>query len=133
MRGEPVSKKRARAPQGVCAIIRAEAKPGAGAKLKWLLAELAQDVRASEEGCASYVVTHTIGAPRHFAVLAHFTSWEAFEAHAETQHLTRVLPELTALLAAPISMEIFLELAPLRRAVRVGDARREVEPERQRK
>lgn len=112
-------------------IMRTEAKPGADAKLKWLLAELAQDVRAGEEGCASYVVTHMMGSPTHFAVLAHFTSWEAFEAHAETPHLTRVLPDLTALLAAPISMEICLELAPLRRPVRVGDARREVEPERQ--
>jgi hypothetical protein len=28
-----------------------------------------------------------------------------------------VLPRLTALLAAPISMELFLELAPLRRTV----------------
>jgi hypothetical protein len=51
-----------------------------------------------------------MGSRQHFAVHARFTCWDAFNAHAETAHLERVLPRLTALLATPISMELFLEL-----------------------
>jgi quinol monooxygenase YgiN len=116
----------------VCVIVRAEAHPGADEKLASLLADLAVRVDADEPECLSYVVTRMIGSSEHFAVHARFASWEAFEAHAETPHLSRVLPRLTALLAAPISMELFLELAPPRRTVRIDDARREVEAQRHR-
>lgn len=117
---------------GVCVLIRAEAKPGSDEEFAKLLDELANDVRADEPGCTNYVVTRMMGSHEHFAVHARFASWDAFNAHAETPHLVRVLPRLTALMATPISMEIFLELAPLRRAVRIDDARRKVEAQRHR-
>ncbi len=133
MRGSPTYGKRARAPSGVCLIVRAEAHSGAGEELAALLSQLAEEVLDSEADCSSYVVTRMMGSSEHFAVHARFTSWEAFNAHAETEHLTRLLPQLTALLATPISMEIFLELPGRRRAFRIDDARGEVEAERQRK
>jgi quinol monooxygenase YgiN len=43
-------------------------------------------------------------------VHAHFADWRAFKDHAETAHLKRVLPRINALLAAPIAMEIYLEV-----------------------
>ncbi len=116
----------------MCVIIRAQSHVGADEEVASLLAELAVRVRADEPKCKSYAVTRTIGSSEHFAVHARFESWDAFNAHAETPHLSRVLPRLTPLLATPISMELFLELAPLRRTVRIDDARRKVEAERHR-
>ena len=113
-------------------MIRAQSRVGADEELASLLAELASRVRADEPECTSYVVTRMMGSNEHFAVHARFSSWDAFNAHAETPHLSRVLPRLPALLATSISMELFLELAPLRRVVRIDDARRKVEAERHR-
>ena len=128
-----ISSRRRRAPQseGVCVIVRAETRPGVDEELAALLTEFADRVRADEAGCTSYVVTRMMGSREHFAVHVRFTSWEAFRAHAETAHLRDALPRLTALLATPLSMEIFLEL-PLWRAVRIDDAGREVEAQRHR-
>jgi quinol monooxygenase YgiN len=130
----PLSSLRLRTPQAeaVCVIVRAEARAGADKDLAALLGELAAHVRADEPDCTFYTVTRMMGSSEAFAVHARFASWEAFEAHAETAHLTRALPLMTALLATPISMELFLELAPLRRTVRIDDARRKVQPERHR-
>ncbi len=128
------SSRRFRTPQaeGVCVVVRAEARIGADKDLAALLADLAARVHADEPDCTSYVVTRMMGSSEAFAVHARFASWEAFEAHAETPHLTRALPLMTALLATPISMELFLELAPVCRPIRIDDARRKVEAERHR-
>lgn len=117
---------------GVCVVIRAETRPGADEDFAELLDELAHDVRADEPGCTDYIVTRMMGSHQHFAVHARFASWDAFSAHAETPHLVRVLPRLSALMTAPISVEIFLEQAPLRRTVRIDDARRKIEAQRHR-
>lgn len=116
----------------MCVIIRAQSRVGADEEIASLLAELELRVRADEPACLSYIVTRMIGSSEHFAVHARFSSWDAFDAHAETPHLSRLLPRLTALLATPISMELFLELAPLNRTVRIDDARCKVEAERHR-
>jgi quinol monooxygenase YgiN len=98
-------------PRGaICAIVRAETRDGAGAEFMALLSDLAHRVRAEEERCVSYVVTRAMGSPQHFAVHARFADWTAFEDHAETAHLKRLLPRINALLASPIAMEIYLEV-----------------------
>ena len=74
------------------------------------MSDLARHVRAEEAGCDSYTVTRAMGSQAHFAVHARFLDWSAFEEHAETPHLNRLMPRLNALLASPISMEIFLEV-----------------------
>ncbi len=94
----------------VCAVVRAETLPGRDEEFAALIGDLAQIVRNEEGGCESYVVTRAMGSRDHFAVHARFLDWEAFEGHAETPHLSRLMPRLTALLAAPVSMEIFLEI-----------------------
>lgn len=101
--------RRAPQAQSVCVVLRAEAKIGADEDVEWLLNDLAIRVRAEEPGCTSYVITRMMGSHEHFAVHARFKDWDTFNAHAETAHLARVLPRLTALLASPVSMEIFLE------------------------
>jgi quinol monooxygenase YgiN len=91
-------------------VMRAEAQPGVDDEFEALLQDLAARVAADEPECASYVVTRMMGSERHFAIHARFSGWSAFERHGDTEHMTRVLPHLAALLAAPASMEVFLEV-----------------------
>lgn len=109
---EPRQKRATVAQQGraVCAVLRAETHNGADAEFEALMADLAHAVRADEPGCSSYVVTRAMGSTAHFAVHARFADWDAFEDHADTAHLKRLMPRLSALLAQPLSMEIFLEI-----------------------
>jgi quinol monooxygenase YgiN len=98
-------------PEGaICAVVRVQAREGTGSDFAALLNDLAYSVRADEDGCTSYVVTRAMGSPEHFAVHARFADWGAFEGHAETAHLKRLMPRINALLAAPMAMEIFLEV-----------------------
>ena len=109
--GEQSDSSRTKTPQGaICAVVRAETRNGLGVEFAALLSDLAHQVRAEEDGCKSYVVTRAMGSPEHFAVHAHFRNWRAFQDHAETPHLKRLLPRINALLAAPIAMEIYLEV-----------------------
>lgn len=107
---EQSSSGRARHTGPVCVVVRAETLEGADEDFLTLLTDLAHHVRAEEPGCASYVITRQIGSRQHFAVHVRFRTWQAFEDHAETPHLRRLLPRLTAHLATPVSMEIFLEV-----------------------
>ena len=90
--------------------VRAEARDGAEGDFEYLLMDLAGSVGSDEPGCISYVVTRQMGSDRHFAVHARFVDWRAFRRHAVTPHFNRMLPRLTELMAAPVSMEIFLEV-----------------------
>lgn len=99
----------ARAPLSVCALVRAEVRTGRDEEFAALLGDLAHQVRAEEPGCTSYFVTRMMGSPNHFAVHARFRDWHAFEGHADTEHLARIMPRLAAMLATPLSMEIFVE------------------------
>jgi quinol monooxygenase YgiN len=109
---EPSQALRAQAPRprAVCAILRAETRAGADNEFEALINDLAHYVRTEEAGCDSYTVTRAMGSQAHFVVHARFLDWDAFEGHADTPHLNRFMPRLSALLAAPLSMEIFLEV-----------------------
>jgi quinol monooxygenase YgiN len=96
-----------REPGGVCALMRAQTHPGADEEVEALLRDLSRQVRAEEPGCAAYVVTRMLGSRSHFAIHAQFEDMAAFEQHAETEHLKQAMPRLSALLAAPLSMELF--------------------------
>ncbi|HRP12692.1 MAG TPA: antibiotic biosynthesis monooxygenase, partial [Terricaulis sp.] len=85
-------------------VARIEAAPGAASAVAQGLAALAAAVRAGEAGCTSYYVTHSIGAPQHFAAHARFSDWAAFKAHAETAHMEAALARITPRLAAPVSL-----------------------------
>jgi len=108
---EPSRAQAALAPQvgNVCAILRAETRAGRDEDFAAVMSDLAHHVRADEPGCESYVVTRAMGSPAHFAIHARFKDWRAFEAHADTAHLSRLMPRLNSLLVAPMAMEIFLE------------------------
>lgn len=94
----------------VCLLIRAETHPGLEHRFQALLTDLAYSIRAEEGDCLSYVTTRPIGTQTHFVVHARFANWRAFERHGATSHLERAMPRLAPLLAAPISLEIFLEV-----------------------
>ena len=112
MWAEPIKFRRADAPsrRPVCVTVRGEAREGAENDFEAILRDLAFSVDAEEPDCTSYVITRQMGSHRHFVVHARFIDWRAFQRHAETPHFNRVLPRLSALLAAPVSMEIFLEV-----------------------
>lgn len=112
MWAEPVKARRARAPEDsvVCVIVRAEAREGHDRAFEALLKDLAFDISVDEPACLAYVVTRAMGSPSHFAVHARFKQWRAFLEHSETPHFNRALPRLTALLASPVSLEIFFEV-----------------------
>lgn len=109
---EPIRLRRAVAakPRAVCAIIRAETLPEADIVFERRVRAFAQEVLAFEPGCSSYVVTRQLGSSTHFAAHVRFESWRAFNLHARSAHLERAMPELTALMARPISIEIFFEV-----------------------
>lgn len=94
----------------VCAIARAEVHPGREEEFEFLLADMALQVKANEKACTFYSVTRALGSATHFAVHARFKDWEAFKAHPETPHMEQLLAHLSPLLAAPIGLEIFLEV-----------------------
>src|SRR5690242_6016667 len=112
MWAEPIKFRRADAPsrRAVCVTVRGEVSDGALDEAEALLKDLAFSVDVDEPGCTSYVLTRQMGSRRTFVVHARFVDWRAFQRHAETPHFNRMLPRLTALLAAPVSMEIFLEV-----------------------
>jgi quinol monooxygenase YgiN len=95
-------------PSGICAVLKAETHPGFDEEFEALLRDFAYQVRDGEAGCDSYVVTRMIGSRNHFAVHAQFSDMDAFERHADTKHMAKTMPRLNALLATPISMEIFV-------------------------
>lgn len=91
-------------------MFHAEAKQGADEACEALLADLAHRVRTDEAGCEAYVVTRALGETARFVIHARFTDWRAFEEHADTTHMSRIMPRLSALLASPLAMELFLEI-----------------------
>lgn len=90
--------------------MRAEVREGADEDFEHLLSDLARAVNADEPGCESYVATRAMGSKEHFVMHARFMDWRAFEGHAETAHMTELMPRLNALLAGPLVMEIYLEI-----------------------
>lgn len=112
MWAEPLKARRARAPaeSPVCVIVRAETHDGQDRAFEVLLKDLAVQIGQDEPRCSAYVVSRAMGSPNHFAVHARFQDWRAFLDHSETPHFNRALPRLTALLASPVSLEIFFEV-----------------------
>ncbi len=113
MMGLPEPRTRAAlAPQSkaVCAIFRAETRQGADEEFASLIADLAWHVRNEEPACEAYVVTRAMGSSKHFAIHTRFDDWHAFEAHADTPHMAKLMPRLSALLVAPLTLEIYREV-----------------------
>ena len=106
----PSQRKPARHEGAVCVTARLEASAGAQTVLEEALGAFAAAVRGEEPACTTYYITRAIGADRHFAGHARFIDWAAFKAHAETPHMTHLLARLTPALAAPVALEIFLEI-----------------------
>lgn len=109
---EPIRLRQALAnkPRAVCAIVRAEVLSGADMAFERRVRAFAREVLKYERQCASYVVTRQLGSPVHFAAHMRFDTFRAFTDHAKSVHLENALPELTGLLARPISIEIFFEV-----------------------
>jgi quinol monooxygenase YgiN len=100
----------ARGEAKVCMIVRGEAREGADEAVEQLLADFAHMVRAHEPGCRGYFIARAVGSRLHFAAHARFNGWIALRRHAASKHMQDLLPHLMAQLAAPVSLEVFLEV-----------------------
>lgn len=100
----------ARSETKVCLLVRGEARPGADEDVERILAGFAEQVRAGEPGCRSYFITRAVGSRLHFVAHARFDGWIALRRHAASAHMQAMLPHLMANLAAPVSLEVFLEV-----------------------
>lgn len=96
-------------PRSVCVVMRGQTKPGDADQFETLLNDFVDKVQTLERGCSSYVATRLLGSENNFAVHARFAGWHSFQRHAITAHMKRALPRLSALLATPVSLEIFIE------------------------
>jgi quinol monooxygenase YgiN len=94
----------------LCVVIRAEVVGGLDEEFARRLKDLCETVRGSESGCLAYSATRVMGSRTHFAVHARFTGWIALHRHTLTPHMKEALPLLTALMASPVSLEIFMEV-----------------------
>ncbi len=100
----------ARSEAKVCMLVRGEARPGADEAVEQILAAFAAKVRALEPGCRGYFITRSVGSREHFVAHARFDGWIALRRHAASAHMQEMLPHLMAELAAPVSLEVFLEV-----------------------
>jgi quinol monooxygenase YgiN len=94
----------------VCIIVRGEAREGEAERVEKLLRTYAYQVRNEELGCDAYTVTRLIGSEHHFAVHGRFINWDALKTHGETDHLHKLMEQMTPHLATPISIEIYVEV-----------------------
>ena len=74
-----------------------------------LLRELVAATR-TEKGNISYTYCQDVNTPDTFAMLEVWESQEAMTAHLQSEHFTRILPQLTERMAEPTRLEVYNEL-----------------------
>ena len=88
--------------EGRILTVSFRAKTGNAALVAKLLGELAEASRA-EPGCILYEVGRNEADPDRFVIVERFESHAAFEAHQETEHYKRVVPQLFPGLAEDVN------------------------------
>ena len=63
-----------------------------------------------EPGNLAYTYCRDANAPDTFAMLEVWDSQEAMTAHLQSEHFTRILPQLTEKMAEPTRLEVYHEL-----------------------
>ena len=74
-----------------------------------LIRELVAATR-TEKGNISYTYCQDVNTPDTFAMLEVWESQEAMTAHLQSEHFTRILPQLTEKMAEPTRLEVYSEL-----------------------
>ncbi len=84
----------------VTVIAHARAKPGQQEQAREILEELVSPSRA-EEGCINYDLHQSTEHPELFVFHENWTSAEALDAHAKSEHIARFRKKLGAVLEEP--------------------------------
>lgn len=71
-------------------------KPGVREEYLEIARELAEETK-KEEGCIQYVLYEDIKEPAILTMIEEWTDEEAINAHMESAHMKRIIPELRAL------------------------------------
>jgi len=74
-----------------------------------LLRELVAATR-TEKGNISYTYCQDVNTPDVFAMLESWETEEAMKAHLASEHFTRIIPQLSAMMAEPTRLEVYTEV-----------------------
>lgn len=103
-----VAKSDGAVPQGpVGILVRIRVEPGRQEDFEAFIVAFAADVARFEHGCLLYVAQRAIGADCDYVIFQRFRSWNDLEAHGDTEHMRRALPQFDALLSAAPVLEVF--------------------------
>lgn len=93
----------------IAVVARFSAQAGKEQELEQIAAELADQVRSNEPGCALYTLCKGQEAGV-YVMIERYVDQAAFEAHAGSAHFREAFPKLGACLSGAPSIEILTEL-----------------------
>jgi len=94
----------------LCLLAHFQARPERAAELERLLRGLIAPTR-KEAGCRQYTLWRHREDPTRFTFVERWESEAALAAHLETPHIADLVSRVDALIAAPIALEKYEELA----------------------
>ena len=74
-----------------------------------LLKEMVELTR-KEEGCISYQLSQDVNSPEYYAMQECWASEEALKKHMQSEHFTRLIPQLGGLTSEPGRLEVYKEI-----------------------
>ncbi len=87
-------------------VARDHVKPECREEALKLVKELVEETR-KEEGNIAYAFHQDINDPDFFAMIEEWESPQALQAHGNSEHFTRIIPQLGALMAEPTRIEVY--------------------------
>ena len=93
----------------ITVIARMTAKDGDGPALEQVMAELAGQVRAKEQGCALYQLCKT-QEPHKYVMIERYADQQALSTHTQTEYFRAAMPKLGALLEGRAQIELLTEV-----------------------
>lgn len=88
-------------------LVMLKVKEGSGAKVEAAFTTAVKATRR-EKGCLAYDLNRDAKAPQQYLVYERWQNLAALEAHLKSQHITALLGELEALLAAPPEVRVLV-------------------------
>lgn len=92
-------------------IAKLKAKEGEAEKLGDILSSMVEWVIENEADTITYICNRSVRDPDEFCVFERYTSEKAFEAHSQSDRIKALGKEVGGILAAPISLETYTEVA----------------------
>lgn len=84
-------------------VVKSVYKPGSWEKLTPLYQELLEKT-GKEEGCVEYSLFIDVKDENTTILIENWASQEALDAHSQSEHYARIVPQLRALGASPVEL-----------------------------